>query len=168
MPTIAGELKHHFRDSGWAVRVPRRCKELQHRMNRSRDLLIQRLRRMPGPADFAEHLGTGTDEVIQALRAENGYDTTPLTLAGGTAGPDRPPHGLGVSERGYELVELREVINHALTRVSRRERSAIVMRYFGEMTQAEIGAELGMSQVAVSRLLARTLRRLRRHVRDTR
>jgi RNA polymerase sigma-B factor len=171
-PTIAGELKHHFRDSGWAVRVPRRYKELQHRMNRCSDELAQRLHRLPRPADFAEHLGIGADEILQALRAGNGYGTTPLPAAAGAdrgdPGVDRAGGGSGGPERGYELVEARDSIDRALRRLPRRERTVIELRYFGELSQAQIAAAVGLSQVAVSRLITRTLRRLRPYLDDAR
>lgn len=165
-PTIAGELKQYFRDSGWAVQVPRRHKELRNRMNHNRDRLTQTLRRLPSPADFAEHLGTGVDEVIQAVLAGNGYQATPLTATEERDRPGRAVDALGVQERGYELVEVREWIRFALTRLPIRERSVIVMRYFGEMSQSQIAAEVGLSQVSVSRLIARTLPRLRQYLWD--
>lgn len=167
--TIKGELKHYFRDSGWAVRVPRRCKELQRAVNRSRDELIQRLRRLPGVDDFADHLDTDPNEVTQALVAENGYTTaslTPPTAQGREH--DGISDRLGVTEHGYDLVDLRESIRPVLTALPTRERTVVTMRFYGELTQSQIAAHVGISQESVSRLLSRTLRRMRRSLRDVR
>jgi RNA polymerase sigma-B factor len=166
--TITGELKHYFRDSGWAVQVPRRCKELQRAVNHSRDELIQRLRRLPRVDDFAEHLGTDANEITQALVAESSYSTTPLTAPVPGKGHDAPVDWAGVTERGYDLVDLRESIRPVLTALPRRERAVVAMRFYGELTQSQIAAHVGISQESVSRLLSRTLRRMRRSLRDAR
>ena len=166
--TIRGELKHYFRDNGWAVRVPRRCKELQRAVNHSRDELIQRLRRLPRVDDFADHLGTDPNEITQALVAENSYTTAPLTAPIPGKGHDAPVDWVGVTERGYELVDLRESILPLLTALPRRERAVVAMRFYGELTQSQIAAHVGISQESVSRLLSRTLRRMRRSLRDAR
>jgi RNA polymerase sigma-B factor len=160
VPTIRGEIKRHFRDRSWAVEVPRRYKNLQQEVNRCRDDLAQRLRRTPRANDFAEHLGADGREIDQALLAENGYSPMSLNAA--------PPYGgflvdrVGAPDPGYEMVELQESIHPALARLSLRERRIITMRYFGNMTQTQIAAAVGVSQMHVSRLIARSLQELRK------
>jgi RNA polymerase sigma-B factor len=162
MPTITGEIKRYFRDNCWAVHVPRRYKDLEQEVNGCRDELIQRLRRLPGVTDYAEHLGRERSEITQALAARNGHS---WTSASGTPRYHERPQAVeqvGEAELGYEQVDLHESIYPALACLSHRDRRIITMRFFGNMTQSQIAADVGVSQMHVSRMLARILRRLRR------
>jgi RNA polymerase sigma-B factor len=161
-PTIRGEIKRYFRDKSWAVEVPRRYKNLQQEVNRCRDDLAQRLRRFPRVADYAEHLGTDHDEIRQAIVAANGYSSASLSAQPGGTGTASLTDRLGEQDPGFELVDLHESIHPALARLPHRERQIVTLRYFGNMTQTQIAAEVGISQMHVSRLLARSLKELRR------
>jgi RNA polymerase sigma-B factor len=160
-PTIRGEIKRYFRDKGWAVEVPRRFKELQQQVNRCRDDLVQRLHRLPRVADYAEHLGADHREVAQAMAAGQAYLPTPLYASPGWDDATGLIERLGEPEHGYDLVDLHESIHPALARLPHRERRILAMRYFGNMTQTQIAAEVGISQMHVSRLIARSLAVLR-------
>jgi len=165
-PTITGEIKRHFRDKTWAVHVPRRCKDLRQDIIRCRDDLIQQLRRLPRVADFAAHLGKDPDEITRALLAGNANSTISLSTP-----PRRGHRGngfdrLGEREPGYDLVDLHASIHPALGQLSVREWQIITMRFFRQMTQSQIAAEIGVSQVHISRILTRVLQQLRESLRD--
>lgn len=162
-PTIVGELKRHFRDKGWAVRVPRRYQELRMDVARCRDELSQRLGRWPTVSDLANHLDIDTEQVREAMVAANGYRSVSLfTPLGDTANDLGLVDRLGEPEAGYAAVELRESIQLALERLPQREQRIVAMRFFGNMSQSQIAAQIGISQMHVSRLLSRSLTMLRR------
>ncbi len=159
-PTIVGEIKRHFRDRGWAVQVPRRYQELRKQISRCRDQLTQLLGRSPTVADVAAHLHLSEEQVVEAMVAANAYRSSPLQAADGEdAGL---VERLGVLERGYDAVELRESIGPAVARLAPRDQRIIALRFFHNRSQAQIAGDLGISQMHVSRLLARSLRVLRR------
>ncbi|MBN1174138.1 MAG: SigB/SigF/SigG family RNA polymerase sigma factor [Micromonosporaceae bacterium] len=167
-PTISGELKRHFRDRCWAVQVPRRQQELRLRISRSRDDLTQRLGRSPTPSDIACHLGVAEEQILEATVAANGY--RPTSLHSLTAGTNEAQlvDRLGEVEPGYDEVELRESIGPAVARLPQREQRIIELRFSDNLSQSQIAAELGISQMHVSRLLARSLRQLRNSLVDDR
>jgi RNA polymerase sigma-B factor len=160
-PTVLGNLKRHFRDTGWAVDVPRRYKDLQQQVSRCRDELAQRLRRPPVLSELSERLGKDQEEVARALTAEKGYTSASLFAPIKYQGDASVADMLGEVEPGFERVDLQESIRPALARLPYRERHIIALRYFGNMTQAAIAAQLRVSQMHVSRSLARSLRQLR-------
>ena len=161
-PTIVGEIKRHFRDKTWAVRVPRRLQELRLAMTRASADLSQSLGRSPTVPELAERLGVGEDDVIEALEAGGAYSTVPLDADNDddSAGPSLG-ETLGVEEAAFETVENLAALRPLLADLPARERRILVLRFFDSRTQSEIAAELGISQMHVSRLLARTLERLR-------
>ena len=163
--TILGGLKHHFRDRSWAVTVPRRYKDLLQEINRCRDELTQRLRRPPRIAELAEHLGRDQRDVGQALAAQHCHSSrslfTPIKHDGSTL-----IEAIGEPDRRYELVDLHESLHPALAQLPQREQRIIALRFFANMTQAQIAMEVGVSQMHVSRLLARGLRRMRASLAD--
>jgi RNA polymerase sigma-B factor len=161
VPTITGEIKRYFRDKSWAVEVPRRCKDLEQELRRCRDELVQRLHRVPRVRDFAEHLGEDGERIQQALLAKSAY--TPLSLFLPQHRDERATIAdrVGAPDPGYDLVDLHESIHPALARLPKRERRIIAMRYFGNMTQTQIARAVGISQMHVSRLIARSLAALR-------
>jgi len=161
LPTVLGELKRYFRDKGWGVRVPRRLQELRLEINACRDELTQKLGRSPTVADLAAHLGRPEDDVIEALVAASGY--RPSSLDAPVREDDDGPAGdrLGVVDEAFGQVELRESLHPALAQLPAREQKIIALRFFGNLTQSEIAARLGISQMHVSRLLSRSLARLR-------
>lgn len=163
VPTILGELRRHFRDACWAVRVPRGLQELTLRVQGSIDQLSRELGRSPTVAELADRLEVTEDEVLEALEAGSAYSATSLDAPAMKDEPDGPSIGerLGDEEDLIEGVEAREAVRKVLAQLPARERRMLTLRFFGERTQREIADELHISQMHVSRLLTRTLTRLR-------
>ncbi|MER5766155.1 RNA polymerase sigma factor SigF [Streptomyces sp. NPDC001985] len=169
IPYIVGEIKRYFRDSSWAVHVPRRLQELRTELAKARDELATVLDRDATVGELAEFLDLSKDEVIEGMVASNGYTAGSLDLP--TAESDESPahssggrsYGdvLGDVDPAMELVEDFRALAPLLEKLEDRERRILEMRFGQEMTQAAIGAELNLSQMHVSRLLTRTLGRLR-------
>lgn len=158
VPTITGEVKRHFRDHAWAVRPPRRLQELRAEAMVEEDRQRQRLRRQPMITEIADGLGMDCDLVRAALQCSLVYHTVPLE------DPYGDPVGsvaLAQGASSSDSVETRAALAWALRRLTSRERSIVSMRFVQELTQTEIGAALGISQMQVSRLLASILARLR-------
>jgi len=161
-PTIVGEVKRHFRDKGWAIRVPRRLQELKLSLAKATSDLSQRLGRAPTVAELAQHLGMTEEEVLEGLESANAYST--ISLDAPDSGDDESPavaDSLGMTDEALEGVEYRESLKPMLEQLPAREKKILLLRFFGNMTQSQIAAELGISQMHVSRLLARTLAQLR-------
>ena len=161
-PTIVGEIKRHFRDKGWAVRVPRRLQELKLALTKAISDLAQRLGRAPTVAELAVHLQMSEEEVLEGLESANAYSTVSLD-APDSGDEDAPAvaESLGMLDEALEGVEYRESLKPLLERLPPREKKILMLRFFGNMTQSQIATELGISQMHVSRLLARTLTQLR-------
>jgi RNA polymerase sigma-B factor len=163
-PTIVGEIKRHFRDKGWAIRVPRRLQELRMALGQATAELSQKSGRSPTVAELALHLGISEDEVIEGLEGAQAYSTTSLDAqVGGDDGDDSPSLGdrLGSEDLDLEAVEYRESLKPLLAALPSRERRILALRFFHGMTQSEIADEVGISQMHVSRLLAKSLATLR-------
>ena len=163
-PTIVGEIKRHFRDKGWAIRVPRRLQELRISLGRATAELSQKSGRAPTVGELAAHLGVSEDEVIEGLEGAQAYSTTSLDAhVGGTDGDESPSlvDRLGGDDLDLEAVEYRESLKPLLAALPSRERRILALRFFHGMTQSEIAAEVGISQMHVSRLLAKSLATLR-------
>ncbi|MET9726761.1 RNA polymerase sigma factor SigF [Streptomyces zaomyceticus] len=165
MPTIIGEIKRFFRDTSWSVHVPRRLQELRLDLARAGDTLAQRLDRAPTVAELAEELGIAPEEVVEGMAASNAYTASSLDAqsdeeeGGGEATlADR----LGYEDHGLTGIEYIASLKPMIASLPARERHILSLRFVSGMTQSEIGTELGISQMHVSRLLARTLARLRR------
>ncbi|MFK0258895.1 SigB/SigF/SigG family RNA polymerase sigma factor [Streptomyces sp. NPDC090445] len=169
LPFIVGEIKRYFRDTTWAVHVPRRLQELRADIAKSQEALCDLLGRAPTVAEIADDLGIGEEEVIEGMVAANGYASESLDAAvdaDAQPGSVRPgcrtlADTLGETDPAMELFEDFTTLAPLLARLDERDRRILAMRFGREMTQAEIGAELGLSQMQVSRLLSRTLARLR-------
>ena len=162
-PTIVGEIKRHFRDKGWAVRVPRRLQELRLSLASATSELSQKQGRAPTVAELAAHMKITDEEVLEGLESANAYSTLSLD-AGDTGSGDEPmpvSETLGVEDEGLEGVEYRESLKPMLEQLPPREKKILMLRFFKNMTQSEIAEEIGISQMHVSRLLARTLAQLR-------
>jgi len=161
-PTIVGEIKRHFRDKGWAVRVPRRLQELKLSLTKAVGELAQRMGRAPTVSELAAHLQMSEEEVLEGLESANAYSTVSLD-APDSGDEDAPAvaDSLGMIDEALEGVEYRESLKPLLERLPPREKKILLLRFFGNMTQSQIAAELGISQMHVSRLLARTLAQLR-------
>jgi RNA polymerase sigma-B factor len=161
-PTIVGEIKRHFRDKGWAIRVPRRLQELKLSLAKATSELSQKNGRAPTVAELATHLGMSEEDILEGLESANAYSA--VSLDAPDAGDDDSPavaDSLGTTDEALEGVEYRESLKPLLEKLPPREKKILLLRFFGNMTQSQIAAELGISQMHVSRLLARTLASLR-------
>jgi RNA polymerase sigma-B factor len=159
-PTIEGELKRHFRDKRWAVRVPRRLQELMLEVNQSVATLTQRRGRSPTIEEIAADTSLSSEDVLEALEAGRAIVAAPIENddnegAGGVV--DRR----GNIDTGIEAVEQRMIVSQLLDSLPTRERAIVVLRFYEGLTQSEIAKRLGVSQMQISRILARTLDRLR-------
>ncbi|MFD8974077.1 MULTISPECIES: SigB/SigF/SigG family RNA polymerase sigma factor [unclassified Streptomyces] len=162
LPTITGEMKRFFRDTSWAVKVPRRLQELRLDIAKAHDALEQRLGRRPTDHELAEHLGIDDGSVTEGRRAANGYSAGSFDRPAGEEPEGNPsPHTLGVEEPAYELIESLESLKPLLAGLGERDRLILSMRFGEDLTQAEIGDRLGVSQMQVSRLLCRIMTDLR-------
>jgi len=162
VPTIVGELKRHFRDKGWSLRVPRRMQELRQEIGRATDELTHRLGRSPTVADLAHQLGIGEEDVLAGLECGQAYSTLSLSspLPGDESGAELSDL-IGDEDPDLEGVEQREALRPLIARLPRREQRILAMRFFGNMTQSQIAAATGISQMHVSRLLSHALAVLR-------
>jgi RNA polymerase sigma-B factor len=162
VPTITGEIRRYFRDATWAVRVPRRLKELHAALSAAAARLSQELGRSARPSELAAELGLPIDEVYEGLQAGLAYHSDSLDEQPGDDGPSRAANQLGALDGDMSLVEDREALFPALAQLPEREASIVVMRFFGNLTQTQIAERVGISQMHVSRLLASSLRTLRK------
>jgi RNA polymerase sigma-B factor len=163
MPTIVGEIKRFFRDTSWSVRVPRRLQELRLALTKASDELSQRLDRSPTVTELAACLEVSEEDVVEGLAVGNAYTASSLDSP---APEDDGAEGsladrLGYEDAALEGVEYRESLKPLLTQLPARERQIILLRFFANMTQSQIGEVVGISQMHVSRLLTRTLAHLR-------
>jgi RNA polymerase sigma-B factor len=160
-PTILGEIKRHFRDTGWLIHVPRRAQEMQTTLNAARADLSQELGRAPTVQELAERIGSEEDVVLEALDAARAYSGVPLDVlaAPGESVPEHPM--LGTIDEGFEQVEQRALLREAIGKLPEAEREILLLRFIANKTQTEIASVVGVSQMQVSRLVARGLKRLR-------
>ncbi len=161
-PTIVGEIKRHFRDKGWAIRVPRRLQELKLALTKATSDLSQKNGRSPTVAELAAYLQMTDEEILEGLESANAYSAVSLDAPDG--GDDDSPavaDSLGSMDDALEGVEYRESLKPLLEQLPPREKRILLLRFFGNLTQSQIATELGISQMHVSRLLARTLTQLR-------
>jgi RNA polymerase sigma-B factor len=163
MPTIVGEIKRFFRDTSWSVRVPRRLQELRLDLAKAGDELAQKLDRAPTVAELAQRLDLSKDEVVEGMAASNAYtasslDAQPEEDDAEGALADR----IGYEDHGLEGIEYVESLKPLIAELPPRDRKILSLRFVAGLTQSEIGDELGISQMHVSRLLSRTLVRLRK------
>ena len=161
-PTILGEIKRHFRDKGWSVRVPRRLQELSQKVTQATDELTAELSRSPSVADIAERLGVSVDEVLEAMESSGAYSAVPLE-AGGAGGDEEAPSIMdhyAIEDADLASSDDKMVIADTIAEFSPREQEVLHMRFDEGLTQVEIAERLGVSQVQVSRLLRKTLSKL--------
>ncbi len=162
IPMIVGELKRHFRDKGWDVRVPRRLQEVRLEISKVSGDLAQQLGRSPTVADLAERLGVSEEDVIEGLESGHAYRALSINApAGGDEAGVELADLLGDVDRDLEAVDDRESLRPLIAELPEREQRIIAMRFFGNMTQTQIAVRLGISQMHVSRLLAHALSQLR-------
>ncbi|MFF8030076.1 MULTISPECIES: RNA polymerase sigma factor SigF [unclassified Streptomyces] len=160
-PTVVGEIKRHFRDKGWAVRVPRRLQELRLALTTATAELSQLHGRSPTVHELAERLAISEEEVLEGLESANAYSTLSLDVPDTDDESPAVADTLGAEDEALEGVEYRESLKPLLEDLPPREKRILLLRFFGNMTQSQIAQEVGISQMHVSRLLARTLAQLR-------
>ena len=160
-PTIEGELKRHFRDKRWAVRVPRRLQELMLEVNQAVAMLTQRCGRSPTIGEIAAETDLSTEDVLEALEAGRAIVASPIENDDRDSGTGGVIERHGIVDHGMEVVEQRMIVSQLLDSLPARERDIVVLRFYDGLTQSEIADRFGVSQMQVSRILARTLDRLR-------
>ncbi len=163
VPTILGELKRYFRDSGWAVHVPRGMQERVLEVNGAVSRLGRQLGRSPTPVEIADALSMSTEDVLEALEAAVAYDAVSLEAPRSSDEQDGAHYGetLGGEDERFELIELGATIAPTLKALPERDRLVLHLRFVEDLTQSEIAARIGVSQMHVSRLIRRALTRLR-------
>ncbi|MQA60861.1 MAG: SigB/SigF/SigG family RNA polymerase sigma factor [Actinophytocola sp.] len=162
VPTVMGEVRRHFRDASWSMRVPRRLKELHLAVAGASTKLAQQLGRAPTPGEIAAHLEITKDEVYQGLEAGQAYHAMSLDEPVTNDGDGMPlGESIGQDDSGLEGVENHEALEPLIKELPERERRILALRFFYNMTQTQIAERVGISQMHVSRLLSRTLSRLR-------
>jgi RNA polymerase sigma-B factor len=163
VPTITGEIRRHFRDRTWSMRVPRRLKDLQSSINGAVGPLSQELGRAPRPSEIAARLDIPTEEVVEGLDAQQAYRSSSLDEL--VAGADTTlTDTLGSADAELDKVEYRQTLAPLLDELPERERTILLLRFFGNFTQTQIADRVGISQMHVSRLLAQTVAQLRRRM----
>lgn len=164
-PTIMGEIKRHFRDKGWSVRVPRRLQELSSKVNQVTDELTKELQRSPSVEEIAHALDSTVDEVLEAMESSSAYSSVPLESGG--QGDDEAPSIIdhyATEDEDLAASDDRMVLEETIKDFSPREQEIIRMRFIDGLTQVEIARRLGISQVQVSRLLRRTLKKVQEKI----
>jgi RNA polymerase sigma-B factor len=162
VPTISGEVRRHFRDLGWSMRVPRRLKDLHVSINGAVSELSQSLGRAPKPTEIAERLGVPVAEVLEGLEASEAYRSSSLDeMLSSEQGSATVGELVGAADAELDRVDFRQALRPVLAELAERERTIVLLRFFGNMTQTQIADRVGISQMHVSRLLAQTLDRLR-------
>ena len=161
-PTILGEIKRYFRDKGWAVKVPRSLQDLNVRLNRVTESLTVELQRSPTIGELAAATGASEEEVVEALESGRAYNSVSIF----SGGPDDEESTglldcLGSEEEAYEVFEQRRVLAPAMERLDPRERLILHLRFFEGMTQTQVAARIGISQMHVSRLIRKSIESLR-------
>jgi len=162
VPTISGEVRRHFRDLGWSMRVPRRLKDLHVSINGIVSQLSQQLGRAPKPSEIAERLHVPVADVLEGLAASEVYRSSSLDeMLSSEKGSVTVGELVGEADAELGRVDSRQALQPALAELAPRERTIVLLRFFGNMTQTQIADEVGISQMHVSRLLSQTLERLR-------
>ncbi|MGH2773363.1 MAG: RNA polymerase sigma factor SigF [Actinomycetota bacterium] len=159
-PTIVGEIKRYFRDSGWAIRIPRRLQEIGLQLSKVIPTMAQDLGRSPSVAEISEFTGISEEEVLEAMDASQAYSLVSLDAPTGEDGTDSLSR-LGSEDESLELFEAWSSVAHLLQKLPIRERRILHLRFVAGETQSQIAESLGISQMHVSRLLAKTLEFLR-------
>jgi RNA polymerase sigma-B factor len=164
-PNIIGEIKRHFRDKGWSVRVPRGLQELNVQLSRLIEQLTVQLGRSPTISELAEAAGVQEEDVLEALESGRAYSSLSLSTGGGGGGEDDgdldPLESIGTEEHEYEVSEDRAVLEPGFRVLDERERRILHLRFFEGLTQSQIAQQVGISQMHVSRLIRRALEKIR-------
>jgi RNA polymerase sigma-B factor len=160
-PNVVGEIKRHFRDKGWAIRVPRALQELNGKMGPTIERLTGRLGRSPSIAEIAAEFETNPEQVLEALEAGSAYAPASLSVGPGVEGELDPMETIGSEDEEFERTDDRASLEPALAGLPEREREILRMRFAEGLTQTQIAEKVGISQMHVSRLIRRSLDRMR-------
>ena len=162
-PNIIGEIKRHFRDKGWSVRVPRGLQELNVQLSRLMEQLMVQLGRSPTIQELAKASGASEEDVLEALESGRAYSSLSLSAGGGGDGDEDldPLESIGSEEHQYEVSEDRAVLAPGFKALDERERRILQLRFFDGLTQSQIAQQVGISQMHVSRLIRRSLEKIR-------
>jgi len=165
-PNIIGEIKRYFRDKGWSVRVPRGLQELNIRLNKVIDELVPKLQRSPTINEIAEAAGATPEEVLEALETSQAYNSVSLQASPNGEGDDETGliDYMGTEEEAYDTMEDRTMLAPGFAKLDARERYILHLRFFEGLTQSQIAARVGISQMHVSRLIRRALEKLRANI----
>jgi RNA polymerase sigma-B factor len=166
-PNIVGEIKRYFRDKGWSVRVPRGLQELNIRINKLIDELVPKLQRSPTINEIAQAAGVEPADVLEALETSQAYNSVSLQSSlGGEHSEEEAMliDYLGQEEQNYDVMEDRTVLAPGFAKLDKRERTILYLRFFEGLTQSQIAARVGISQMHVSRLIRRSLEKLREEI----
>lgn len=165
VPTISGEVRRHFRDLGWSMRVPRRLKDMHVSINGVVSELSQQLGRAPKPSEIAERLDVPVAEVLEGLAASEAYRSSSLDeMLSSEKGSATVGELVGAADAELDRVDSRQALRPVLAELGPRERTIVLLRFFGNMTQTQIAEEVGISQMHVSRLLSQSLEQLRKRL----
>ncbi len=168
-PTIMGEIKRYFRDKGWAVKVPRALQDLNVRLNKLLEQLTVDLQRSPSIAELATAAGVSEEEVVEAMESGRAYSSVSIFSGGANEEDDSLEilDCLGKEEPAYEIFEQRRLLAPAMERLDPRERLILHLRFFEGMTQTQVAARIGISQMHVSRLIRKSIENLRQNILET-
>jgi len=165
-PNIIGEIKRHFRDKGWSVRVPRGLQELNVQLSRLMEQLTVQFGRSPTIPELAKAAGVEEEEALEALESGRAYTSLSLSVGGGGGEDDDldPLESIGTEEHEYEVSEDRAVLAPGFKALDERERMILQLRFFEGLTQSQIAQQIGISQMHVSRLIRRSLEKIREEI----
>jgi len=165
-PNIIGEIKRHFRDKGWSVRVPRGLQELNVQLSKLVEQLTVQLGRSPTIAELAKGAGVEEEEVLEALESGRAYSSLSLSSGGGSDDGEEldPLESIGTEEHQYDISEDRAVLAPGFRVLDERERRILHLRFFEGLTQSQIAQQVGISQMHVSRLIRRSLEKIRHEI----
>lgn len=166
-PTIVGEIKRYFRDKSWVIKVPRRIQELSKKVNTARVELSQELQRIPSIDDIADYLDISSEEVIEVLEASQVYTPQSLDKTLDSTNEDKDVSFgdlLGFEDKNYESIETIDFIKNTMDKLKDIEKKILIYRYFDKMTQIAIAEELGVSQMTVSRIEKKILKKFRQEI----
>lgn len=166
-PTIIGEIKKHFRDKGWAIRVPRRIQELSQKVNIARVTLSQELQKSPTVSDIADYLNCSEEKVLEVLEARKVYTPQSLDITYESDGDDKDislSDLVGEEDIEFQRIENKDFINNALNNLNEVERKIVEDRYFFKKTQIEIASDLGISQMTISRMEKKIISKFRKEL----
>lgn len=166
-PTIIGEIKKHFRDKGWSIRVPRRIQELSKKINAAKNTLHQKLQRTPMIKDIAAYLECTEEEIIEAMEASQVYTPKSLDLTYDNDGEDKDIQLMdlvGETDKNFDLIENRDFLDKAIEKLNEIEKKVLMDRFFSHKTQMQVADELQVSQMTVSRMEKKIIEKFRKEL----